>query len=358
MIKSIKRERNIKLDLMRFSGVLVIMIAHSHPPGWLNQLRNFGSPLLILGSALTYAYIYKTRSIDPGPFFKKRLKRLIIPAWIFLSLFFVLVFVALSLIGKEYEFSGTEVIQSYFFYKGIGFVWIFKVYIILALITPLGLRWSKSSISNTKYFSLIVVVYLLYELAIYLFFESIPKQYRDFVSSVFLVVIPYTSLYLYGLRVHRLSNRQLMYVALSALLIFVCMAVEKRIDSGYFVQTAGFKYPPTLYYLSYAFFCITFFYYLVINYLKLDNKRFQEIVVWLSTNSLWIYLWHILGWYIWGFSIQNKWEDGTYVFSKFLVSVIFLFSFGVILTYIQTTIVNRVWAKSSPSMKEFLTFFR
>lgn len=358
MVKPIKKERNIKLDLMRFSGVLVIMIAHSHPPVWLNQLRNFGSPLLIFGSALTYGYIYKTRTIDSGPFFKKRLKRLIVPAWIFLTIFFGVVFVALSLIGKDFQFSKTEVVQSYFFYKGIGFVWIFKVYLILALITPFGLKWSKSKISNKNYFGLIFMVYLIYEVAIFLFFESIPAVSREFISSIFLVVIPYSALYLYGLRAHTLKNRQLHYVIFYSLLIFLVLAVKKRMDFGSFIQTQGYKYPPTLYYLSYAFFCINLFYYLVMNYFEVNKTRFEDTVVWLSTNSLWIYLWHILGYYIWGFLVQNRWEDDTYIFSKFLASVVFLLSFGVIFTYIQLKIVNKVWQRSNEPLRKFLVFFK
>ncbi|WP_373516771.1 hypothetical protein, partial [Pricia sp.] len=131
MIKPVKKERNTKLDLLRFSGVLVIMVAHSDPPGWLFQLRNFGSPMLILGSALTYAYIYKTRTLDRVPFFKKRLKRLILPAWI-LTFFFAFVSIAFLVLGRTFPYTGLEVFESYTFYDGIGFVWIFKVYMILA----------------------------------------------------------------------------------------------------------------------------------------------------------------------------------------------------------------------------------
>ena len=58
-----KTERNFNYDLMRLMGLLIIMVAHSSPPDWLFQLRNFGTPLLIVGSALTYAMIYENRKI-------------------------------------------------------------------------------------------------------------------------------------------------------------------------------------------------------------------------------------------------------------------------------------------------------
>jgi len=57
------RERDTSLDLMRFLGVLVLMLAHAEPPGWLFQLRNFGTPLLIVASAATYAVIYRDKTL-------------------------------------------------------------------------------------------------------------------------------------------------------------------------------------------------------------------------------------------------------------------------------------------------------
>ena len=87
MVNLTEKKRNVKLDFIRFAGVLVIMMAHSDPPGWISQLRNFGTPLLILGSALTYASIYKDKIINRSSFLKKRLKRLVLPAWIFLTFF-------------------------------------------------------------------------------------------------------------------------------------------------------------------------------------------------------------------------------------------------------------------------------
>lgn len=71
------RQREVSYDLLRVIGILVIMIAHADPPLWLFQLRNFGTPILIVTSALTHAYIYRDRSIAILPFYKKRMSRLI-----------------------------------------------------------------------------------------------------------------------------------------------------------------------------------------------------------------------------------------------------------------------------------------
>ena len=119
------RNREVSYDLLRVIGILVIIIAHADPPLWFFQLRNFGTPLLIITSALTHAYIYKERPLAILPFYKKRMSRLIFPAWIFLSFFFLLYILFSKIIGVDYPFSRENILLSFTFYSGIGFVWIF-----------------------------------------------------------------------------------------------------------------------------------------------------------------------------------------------------------------------------------------
>ena len=358
MLNSLKKERNIKLDLIRFTGVLIIMIAHAKPPSWLFQLRNFGTPLLILGSALTYSFIYKNKSINKGAFFKKRLKRLIIPLWLFLTFFFLFFWVISLFIEKSFPFTTMQIINSYNFFSGIGFVWIFKVYIILALITPFGLKLSNSSISNKTYFISIIITYLVYEIAMYLFFNSIPIGLKDFITQYFLIIIPYSALYLFGLRLHLLSNKNLLRVILSSLLLFTILALQKYTDIGEFVATQGYKYPPTLYYLSYAFFCINLIYFLVSRYITITQTKTKNFIIWLSSYSLWIYLWHILAYYLIFFLLEGI--IGAYfgTLIAFLIRCIFLFSFGLLMTYIQIKIVDKLLLKSTQRSKKFLLLLK
>lgn len=118
------KERNLSFDVFRLVGLFLIMLAHSSPPEWLFQLRNFDVPLLILASGVTYAYLYGGR-IDAVSFYKRRIPKLLIPAWTFLTLFFVLLYIASSLFSLSFPFSISEVYRSYIFRGGIGFVWVF-----------------------------------------------------------------------------------------------------------------------------------------------------------------------------------------------------------------------------------------
>lgn len=354
----VRKERNVNLDLMRFIGVLIIMIAHAQPPLWLDQLRNFGTPLLIMGSALTYGYIYENKLVDTVPFWIKRMKRLIIPAWTFLTFFFIAFLVVSLFWGSSYPFTLGTIVKSYSFYSGIGFVWILKVYIFLALITPLGLKFSKSEISNAKYFALLVMAYLGYELLLYLFYESIPGSIRKFVSTVFLVLIPYAVVYLYGLRAHLLSNRTLLLLSASSLLIFSGLAYLKFGQSGVFVETQRFKYPPRFYYLTYAFFGINLVYYLISRKLKLEKGWFRDLVIWLSTNSFWIYLWHIMGIYIWRDLFNEPDYNANLAFLPFFFKAIALLSFGVVMTYLQSNLVSHFLPRCSETTQNYLVYLK
>ena len=280
------------------------MVAHSSPPRWLFQLRNFGTPLLIIASALTYSFLYANINLDIKRFYKKRLSRLVLPAWIFLSFFFSLVFVAVNIINIDYPFSIFEVVTSFAFLSGIGYVWIFKVYIILAFITPFALMLNNLVKSDFKYFAGLIVAYVLYEVLVVLILPTISGNAEAAFKRIIFIVIPYSILYLYGFRLSKLNNSQIIFTALLSLVIFVLLAVAKFNEIGHLVATQHFKYPPTIYYLSYAFFAINLIY-LLSKKLKFSNRIYSNVIMWLSFNSLWIYLWHIMAVYIWRFLLPN-----------------------------------------------------
>jgi peptidoglycan/LPS O-acetylase OafA/YrhL len=349
----VMEKRNVNLDLLRFLGVLIIMIAHANPSSLFSQLRNFGTPLLIVGSSLTYAFIYKNRAIDLIPFYKKRLKRLTIPAWIFLIFFFAFFYVATLFFERDYPFSNATILHTFLFYEGIGFVWILKVYMILALITPYALNFSKSRIKNNIYFGLIFLIYVMYELVNYFLSDYIPYESRKFVANTILLIFPYTALYLYGLRLDQIKTKYIISVTIVSLVVFVAMAMQKYINTGEFVATQYYKYPPTLYYLSYAFFWVNLIYLAISRYPIINFSKYRKVVVWLSSNSLWIYLWHILAYYLW----ENLFNDYD-LFGIFFIKFTFLFSFGIILTTIQLKLVNRILPTENKYLMAIIPYFK
>lgn len=345
-----KLRRDVNLDLMRLLGVLLIMIAHAEPPGWLYQLRNFDVPLLIVASALAYSSVYSGRNINVLSFYKKRLMRLVAPAWIFLTFFFVVFYIAGNILGKESYFSLGDIFGSYSFYGGIGFVWIFKVFIILAILTPFGLKFNALGFSNGKYFLILSVLYLLYELTLFFFSPYVTESLKQFFNVVVFIVIPYAILYLYGVRLKSLSNRQVIYAVVLSLGVFTLLACSKYMVTGHIVHTQGFKYPPTIYYLSYAFFALNLVY-LVCRNLPDLGDFLNAIIIWLSTNSLWIYLWHIMAFYLWYFTLGKN-DASSFLF--FFAKAVFMLCFGILCTLLQGFLVKRYLSSGRPVSK-FLT---
>jgi peptidoglycan/LPS O-acetylase OafA/YrhL len=238
---------------MRILGASMLILGHSNPPGWLFQLRNFGTPLLIVVSAMSYTEIYAGRNIDIYSFYKKRYSRLIIPAWIFLTFMFLFFHVFFECLHKDYPFSSKIIVDSYTFYGGIGFLWVFKIYIVLAILTPILLKINSIPVSNTRFFLILLALYMAYELSQYLVITSIPPAYVYFFNTTIFTFIPYTILFLYGMRLGSLSNKQILYAIVASLILFIILASAAYTVTGHFIKTEAYKYPPKLYYLSYAF---------------------------------------------------------------------------------------------------------
>jgi peptidoglycan/LPS O-acetylase OafA/YrhL len=341
--------RDPSLDFMRFIGILIIMVAHANPPGWLFNLRNFGTPLLVITSAITYSVIYGKRELLIGQFLKRRLSRLVFPAWIFLTIFFLFFYIASFISDKGYPFPISKILTSYTLYSGIGFVWIFKVYIILAFITPVALYYKDKTSSNFVYFFSIAAVYVLYEITITLTSPLIPTGFRNFFNRVIFVVFPYSLLFIYGLKLADFRNGQLIGISLGSFVLFSILAIYLKYVEGSFVPTQGYKYPPRLYYLAYAFFAV----HLVYFFCRIScNWKNNRVIAWLSSNSLWLYLWHILAFYIWDyFSIGST--GGDFLSSFFKAS--FLLGFGISLTYAQKMLASQVIIKNEKHFFRMIT---
>ncbi len=89
-------KRNNTYDLLKAIGLVFIMIAHcTNKPEGLEYIRNFEVILLVLVSAMLsyekYNELYKWNSSTTQIIFK-RLKRLVVPTWFFLGMFFIAIF--------------------------------------------------------------------------------------------------------------------------------------------------------------------------------------------------------------------------------------------------------------------------
>jgi len=75
-----------EVDLLRFIGISMFFLAHIGPPAALFQLRSFDVPLMIFVSGLSYS---GRQVVGYASFVRKRLGRLLIPLYFFLTVYFL-----------------------------------------------------------------------------------------------------------------------------------------------------------------------------------------------------------------------------------------------------------------------------
>lgn len=319
--------RNIKLDVLRFIGLLSIILAHSNPPTVLFQLRNFDVPLMVIVSGAAFGISSVKNKLSYRNYLHKRVIRLLFPTWLFLSFFFILTW-ALSLIsGHCYPFSKETILLSYTLISGIGYVWIIRVFLLVASIAPFVINISNRIKDDLEYFMILIIFYIIYEV-IYIKYTSTNYIIDIFMQNVLYYIIPYGCLFGIGLRLPSLSRKSIVNIILiNFALFFILLLINYGLDLP--ILTQEYKYPPRIYYISYSI-LISFFLYILLDekVLKVCNNK---VIFFISSFSMWIYLWHILFIYFWKWSVNLR-PDWTNSYIITFLVIIFLSSST---TYIQ-----------------------
>ena len=269
------------IDFLKVIGLFCIILAHVNPPSIIMQLRNFDVPLMVVLSGFLVFNNNYTCNGGGYNYLKKRLTRLVIPVWIFLCLYFSALYVATG------NFDIKLVIKSFCFQQdSIGYVWIIWVYVIVAMMTfPMLKLYDRYG----KFFVLIYMfIYFLYELAVLL---GIGLTSRFFIYTIYYAV-PYGLISLFGLLYSTLSWKRKILVAVGFILIFAFLAIFFSFRKGAFVPTQDFKYPPRIYWISYAV-GVSYLLMLVCEHLEPCFLFDNFVIRFIGRNTLWIYLWHI-----------------------------------------------------------------
>jgi len=318
-----KENRNFDLDILRSAGLFLIILAHCQPVDLLFQLRNFDVPLMVIVSAATFSMLYKNTPLKAKTFYIKRIKRLILPTWYFLTFFFGSIFIGSYIIKMPYPFSLNEIISSFFLYWGIGYVWILRIFLFVTILTPPLLLFKDKIKNNTTYATIIIISYMIYEIIASNLYSIDPaNEELGILGTIFLPIIPYAALYAYGLKFEELSNKTLILIALITFFIFAVLGFYYYRDTGGIVPTQHLKYPPQLYYLSYAILMTNVLYLIVRNFYP--KSLLKDFWTWISSNSLWIYLWHIYAIFIWDYLFLDP--DKSFIISMTKYSFVCLFS--------------------------------
>ena len=280
-------QRNIIVDSMRIIGLFLIILAHVSPPELLFQLRTFDVPMMVFISGMAY-YCAGKSDINILPYMTSRFKRLVFPVWAFLMIFFLVTY--MFKISVFYDFLNLKTIAtSFLLLNGIGYVWIIRVFLIIALLSPLYVNMVK--FKSGTYATIISLMIILISSAMS-FLEIRNKAIYHLLIDIIIPTLTYGAIFIIGYKCLTMSKLEKSLSFSLFAFISIAMATYAYLNKGIVLGPQDFKYPPTLYYASYS---IAMSYLIMTLFEKLLSKKnhLPLFCNFISSNTIWIYLWHI-----------------------------------------------------------------
>lgn len=272
--------RKYYIDFLKFIGLLCLFFAHVDGPAWIENIRNFDVPLMVILSGMLGSM--SINNVNSYEYIIKRVKRLVVPTWLFLVFFYTCMIV----VGPTPTF--LEVVKAFLFQRDSGIaggVWIIWIYLICAVFTPLINKYKGSKL----YWILLGFLLFINEIAIVEFPDLTENR---FLYYSFFSIIPYVALLSIGLIYENLSKKKKISIILLSLLVCVMTLVYARRINGGFPNLFEYKYPARLFYDSYGVFVSLLLYEVV--YFIQDVLPMSRVIEFISKHSLWIYLWQIM----------------------------------------------------------------
>ena len=323
--------RDTSIDLLRFIGLAMVILAHVGPPELLHQIRNFDVPLMVLVSGVAFSLSYKSDE-NYRQYLLKRMTRLLMPVWIFLTLYFLM---QLIFLPDSHMLSPANLLAAYTLTGGMGYVWIIRVFLFVALLAPFIYFLHLKIASHKKYFSLVFLAFFLCELLRFYSLPFIQVGVGQLLGGIVLYAFSYSLVFAVGIRLLEMNRREIKSLAAIFLTLFLSIGLVFWIDNNGFVATQYYKYPPSMYYFSYALFVSLLLFYCRHRLAEsLKNTLLELPLLFISRNSIWIYLWHIPLAQL----LPKIVED------NFLLLYGLVFSIAVIVVFFQVFFVERILA--------------
>ena len=331
MNDSLTKARLYHIDRLKALGLMLVILAHVDLPIWLAQIRTFDVPLLVFVSAYLARKSYKNGNICG--YYRKRLLRLAVPAWIFAIIFWIVQSIVLT------PPTFVDILKGITFQRDtnmLGMLWVIWVYILCALLIPFISRL------NLKASTQLAIFFLLFVFQILCSCTDLAEN-RLLYCSLF-TIIPYGFITYWGFFYCDMNTKNKSILAAGSLIVFGIITVILWYKDGIAFPITDYKYPAQIYYLSYAIPIIVILFKVLP---KFDNYKPTRLVQFISRSSLWIYLWHILVLYAVKLFIDNS--------ALWWLQYIIVVFVSVIITWIQNKIVEYLMSKYN---LKFLTIFK
>lgn len=278
------KNRNDYIDLLRFLGLSLIILAHVNPPDFIFQIRCFDVPLMVFISGLAFG----GKNVDPSfmMFYLPRIKRLLIPVYLFLSIYFLFFHFCCRI-----NYTPQYIINSFLLLKNnsIGFLWIIRVFLLVMIATPALLSISKKFSAKL----------LLTSLAAIIIFQELLSIVSSGLSSIPILgaiwdeTIPfltgYSICFLFGCYARNANPCDEKKILISLIIALTFFSGIWFIVNGEICQLQKFKYPPQHIYILYGITisCLLW-------YARRISQSIPRFILFIGNNTLWIYLWHII----------------------------------------------------------------
>lgn len=270
------------IDFLRFLGITLIVLAHVYPPFALLQLRSFDVPLMIFVSGLSYG----GRQIQPSlkSYYGPRIKRLVIPSYIFLTFYFSLI----SLFHVKLNYMG--VIKSYLFLNNgtVSYMWIIRIFLLIMLITPFLVRMSNQ-IKLFYLFVISIIILLIQEILCLFSMDNL------FLNEIYQSVVPYLTgyslIFMFGVKLRNATLQEEKHSLLIFFAMLIALSIGGILLNGFSLElTPKYKYPPRNIFIVYGLFMSSMLWFSR-HYFK---RCFPMVILFVGRNTMWIYYWHIL----------------------------------------------------------------
>lgn len=274
-----RQNRDYSIDILRSFALIAIILVHCHPDDILvKQMTEFNVPMMVFLSGVSYSLSSKNESY--GSYCWKRLKRLVFPAWIFVWGY-----------GCVHSIIASHFMAKFLLFNSIfytyWYVWIIRVFFIIALLAPLFKRLVTSE-SHKRLFLYLAMVGICYEIV--LTYVGVKNQFAEIVAEI----IPYSMFFILGM-VNTCIGEGKKLLLIFSWLAFAIIACLFYADSHQFIVTDTYKYPPRLYYTSFAIGIISIFWMTRkrLERLIFSQEKVGEFFQYIGSHTIWIYFWHI-----------------------------------------------------------------
>ena len=276
--------RDASIDILRFIALSGLILAHTAPPPIFLQLRSFDVPMMVFLSGVAFS-LSSGNKATYSTYVWKRFKRLILPMWIFVIMYTVFTIA----IGNGFP-GLTKLLFEYAIpIMNNWYTWIIRVFFIIALVAPLVSKY-VSKIALSQYWYILLITLVIYESLCWL---STNLIYINIIMNIF-----YRLIFSLGIMVHRISNKELFIISTIAFTAFLILSIFISYEKGHFIITGNYKYPPKIYYISYAIGATTLLYQFRKQIEKIiygfSKFKVDKICSFIGSHTIWIYFYHIL----------------------------------------------------------------